>query len=413
MAKPEKVSAVEEITEQFKTSTAAVVTEYRGLSVGSLTALRRALGEGATYSVAKNTLVKRAAAEAGVEGLDDLFVGPTAIAFVKGEPVDAAKALKAFAKDNKALVIKAVHGRRRAVRGPGQQDRGPRVPRGSVGQARRRDEGQLGKGRRPVQCSRFPGGSPRGRPAGEEGGRRSRLTLIRITANLHHRETDTSTHAPACTLPIGRGSATWDLSGRTATMAKLTTEELLDAFKELTLLELSEFVKAFEETFEVTAAAPVAVAAAGAPAAAAEAAEEQDEFDVVLEGAGEKKIQVIKVVRELVSGLGLKEAKDLVEGAPKPILEKVAKDAAEAAKAKLEEAGARSPSSRTVSSLQRELLPRSGANAEPPPRISNPRGRLLSCARPLLPESESSACSGAFAKVVEYGTHCVSVQVIA
>ncbi|UYP18097.1 50S ribosomal protein L7/L12 [Rhodococcus sp. Z13] len=125
-------------------------------------------------------------------------------------------------------------------------------------------------------------------------------------------------------------------------MAKLTTEELLDAFKELTLLELSEFVKAFEETFEVTAAAPVAVAAAGAPAAgAAEAESEQDEFDVILEGAGDKKIQVIKVVREIVSGLGLKEAKDLVEGAPKPILEKVAKDAADAAKAKLEEAGAK------------------------------------------------------------------------
>ncbi|RVW10214.1 50S ribosomal protein L7/L12 [Prescottella defluvii] len=124
-------------------------------------------------------------------------------------------------------------------------------------------------------------------------------------------------------------------------MAKLTTEELLDQFKELTLLELSEFVKAFEETFEVTAAAPVAVAAAGAPAAAAEAAEEQDEFDVILESAGDKKIQVIKVVREVVSGLGLKEAKDLVEGAPKPILEKVAKDAADAAKEKLEAAGAK------------------------------------------------------------------------
>ncbi|MDH6279032.1 large subunit ribosomal protein L7/L12 [Rhodococcus sp. LBL1] len=123
-------------------------------------------------------------------------------------------------------------------------------------------------------------------------------------------------------------------------MAKLTTEELLDQFKELTLLELSEFVKAFEETFEVTAAAPVAVAVAGAPAAA-EAAEEQDEFDVILESAGDKKIQVIKVVREVVSGLGLKEAKDLVEGAPKPILEKVAKDAAEAAKEKLEAAGAK------------------------------------------------------------------------
>lgn len=106
MAKPEKISAVSEITEQFKGSTAAVVTEYRGLSVSGLTQLRRALGDGATYSVAKNTLVKRAAAEAGITGLDQLFVGPTAIAFIKGEPVDAAKAIKAFAKDNKALVIK-------------------------------------------------------------------------------------------------------------------------------------------------------------------------------------------------------------------------------------------------------------------------------------------------------------------
>ncbi|MCH5644206.1 50S ribosomal protein L7/L12 [Gordonia sp. ABSL49_1] len=116
----------------------------------------------------------------------------------------------------------------------------------------------------------------------------------------------------------------------------------MDQFKELTLLELSDFVKKFEEVFEVTAAAPVAVAAAGAPAAAgAEAAAEQDEFDVILEAAGDKKIQVIKVVREVVSGLGLKEAKDLVEGAPKALLEKVDKDAAEAAKAKLEEAGAK------------------------------------------------------------------------
>ncbi len=126
-------------------------------------------------------------------------------------------------------------------------------------------------------------------------------------------------------------------------MAKLSTDELLDAFKELTLLELSEFAKKFEETFEVTAAAPVAVAAA-APAAgggaAAEAAEEQTEFDVILEGAGDKKIGVIKVVREIVSGLGLKEAKDLVDGAPKPLLEKVNKEAADDAKAKLEAAGA-------------------------------------------------------------------------
>ena len=123
-------------------------------------------------------------------------------------------------------------------------------------------------------------------------------------------------------------------------MAKLSTEELLGQFKELTLLELSEFVKAFEEEFGVTAAAPVAVAAApGAPAAAAEEAVEQDEFDVVLESAGDKKIQVIKEVRSLTS-LGLKEAKDLVDGAPKPVVEKVSKEDAEKAKAKLEDSGA-------------------------------------------------------------------------
>jgi large subunit ribosomal protein L7/L12 len=124
-------------------------------------------------------------------------------------------------------------------------------------------------------------------------------------------------------------------------MAKLSTDELLEAFKDLTLIELSEFVKKFEETFDVTAAAPVAAVAPAAAGPAAEAPEEKDEFNVVLEAAGDKKIQVIKVVRELVSGLGLKEAKDLVESAPKPILEAVAKDAAEAAKSKLEDAGAK------------------------------------------------------------------------
>ncbi|MDP4014711.1 MAG: 50S ribosomal protein L7/L12 [Candidatus Nanopelagicales bacterium] len=123
-------------------------------------------------------------------------------------------------------------------------------------------------------------------------------------------------------------------------MAKLSTDELLETFKEMTLIELSEFVKKFEDTFEVTAAAPVAVAAAGAPAGGeAEAVEEQDEFDVVLESVGEKKIQVIKEVRALTD-LGLKEAKDLVESAPKAIIEKASKDAAEKAKAALEGAGA-------------------------------------------------------------------------
>ncbi|WCN80896.1 50S ribosomal protein L7/L12 [Micromonospora sp. LH3U1] len=124
-------------------------------------------------------------------------------------------------------------------------------------------------------------------------------------------------------------------------MAKLSTDELLDAFKEMTLIELSEFVKQFETTFEVTAAAPVAIAqGGGGAAAAAEAEPEQDEFDVILEADGGKKIQVIKVVREL-TGLGLKEAKDAVESAPKAILEKVNKETAEKAKAKLEGEGAK------------------------------------------------------------------------
>jgi large subunit ribosomal protein L7/L12 len=122
-----------------------------------------------------------------------------------------------------------------------------------------------------------------------------------------------------------------------------TKEEILDAISSMTVIELKELLDAFEEKFEVTAAAPVAVAAAGAPAAGGDAggddAAEQDEFDVILAEAGGQKIQVIKAVRELTS-LGLKEAKDLVDGAPKPILEKASKDDAEAAKAKLEEAGA-------------------------------------------------------------------------
>ena len=125
-------------------------------------------------------------------------------------------------------------------------------------------------------------------------------------------------------------------------MATMSTADLLEVFKNMTVLELNEFLKAFEEEFGVTAAAPVAVAAVaggGGAAAPAEAAEEKDEFDVILSAAGDKKIQVIKVVRELTT-LGLKEAKDLVDGAPKPVLEKASKEDAEKAKAKLEESGA-------------------------------------------------------------------------
>jgi large subunit ribosomal protein L7/L12 len=126
-------------------------------------------------------------------------------------------------------------------------------------------------------------------------------------------------------------------------MATMTTPELLDVFKNMTVLELNDFLKAFEEEFGVTAAAPVAVAvgpAAGGAGGDAGAEEEKDEFDVILTAAGDKKIQVIKEVRAIVSGLGLKEAKDLVDGAPKPVLEKVSKEDAEKGKTKLEEAGA-------------------------------------------------------------------------
>jgi large subunit ribosomal protein L7/L12 len=167
-------------------------------------------------------------------------------------------------------------------------------------------------------------------------------------------------------------------------MAKLTTDELLDAFKEMTLIELSEFVKQFEDTFGVTAAAPVAVAAApaaGGAGAGAEEAAEQDEFDVILDAAGDKKINVIKEVRALTS-LGLKEAKDLVEAAPKPVLEKVTKEAAEKAKESLEGAGA----SVTLKGRHAESTFRGGPLSSGPPRSSSavqvceepPRGKLAS-----------------------------------
>ena len=155
MAKADKATAVADIAEQFKEATATLVTEYRGLTVANLNDLRRSLGDSATYTVAKNTLVKRAAAEAGIEGLDELFVGPTAIAFVNGEAVDAAKAIKKFAKDNKALVIKGgyMDGRPLTV-SEVEQDRRPGVARGAAGQAGRRDEGQPVQGRR--RCSTLP-----------------------------------------------------------------------------------------------------------------------------------------------------------------------------------------------------------------------------------------------------------------
>ena len=335
MARPDKVAAVAEIADEFRGASASVVTEYRGLTVTQLTTLRRALGPDVSYRIAKNTLVKRAAEDAGVDGLDALLTGPTAIAFVTGEPVDAAKALRDFAKDNKALVIKGGYMDGNAL----SVDEVNRIAdlesrevllaklagamKGNLSKAAglfAAPASQVARLAQALADKRAAEAAPA--PAVDTDGRRGRREL---------------TH-PNPSAPVPRRSTA---VLKEKTMAKLSTDELLDAFKDMTLLELSEFVKKFEDTFEVTAAAPVAVAAAGPAAAAAEAPEEKDEFNVVLEAAGDKKIQVIKVVRELVSGLGLKEAKDLVESAPKPILEGVPKEAAEAAQAKLQDAGAK------------------------------------------------------------------------
>ena len=345
MARPDKVAAVGEIADEFRGASASVVTEYRGLSVAQLTALRRALGPDVTYRVAKNTLVKRAAQDAGVEGLDALLTGPTAIAFVTGEPVDAAKALRDFAKTNQGLVIKGgfMDGNALSV------DEVNRIAdlesrevllaklagamKGNLSKAAGLFAAPASQVARLAQALADKRAAEAGPAEANEAAAAAQDTTVDAAS-------DPASDAPRADTPHPTRAVT-PAHQKEKTMAKLSTDELLDAFKDMTLLELSEFVKKFEDTFEVTAAAPVAVAAAGPAAAVAEAPEEKDEFNVVLEAAGDKKIQVIKVVRELVSGLGLKEAKDLVESAPKPILEGVPKEAAEAAQAKLQDAGAK------------------------------------------------------------------------
>ena len=289
----------------------------------------------------KNTLTERAAQEAGITAFDGHFQGPSAIAFVTGDPVEAAKGLRDFAKANPLLVIKA-----------GVLDGKPLTTEEitKLADLESREvllakmagamKGSLTKAaylfaaplrRRPVWSTPCVRSARRRAPPRRLRPPRQPPTSPRV-----------ATRADALLASVRFINQPLTASNRKeAIMAKLSTDELLDAFKEMTLIELSEFVKQFEETFEVTAAAPVAVAAAGGAAggAAAEEAEEQSEFDVVLTAAGEKKIQVIKEVRALTS-LGLKEAKDLVDGAPKPVLEKVDKASADKAKEQLEAAGA-------------------------------------------------------------------------
>ena len=350
MPNAEKTSAVAEIVDSFNESSAAVITEYRGLTVKQITQLRRALGRDTDYAVVKNTLTKRAAAEAGVPIDESLLSGPTAIAFVKGDPVEAAKGLRDFAKTTPLLVIKGgiLDGKALSadeINKIADLESREVLLAKLAGALKALPTRAAGLFQAPLsQMARLAKALEEKKPAGEapaaadDAPPNRRRARRRPSAEHRHHRRD-SRRAGGVVPPDSRLHPA--SRERTPLMAKLSTDELLDAFKEMTLLELSEFVKQFEDTFDVTAAAPVAVAAAGpaGPGAAAEAAEEKDEFDVILEAAGDKKIQVIKEVRTLTS-LGLKEAKDLVDGAPKPLLEKVNKEAADKAKEALEAAGA-------------------------------------------------------------------------
>ena len=258
MARPDKVAAVAEIADEFRGASASVVTEYRGLTVTQLTTLRRALGPDVSYRIAKNTLVKRAAEDAGVDGLDALLTGPTAIAFVTGEPVDAAKALRDFAKDNKALVIKGGYMDGNAL----SVDEVNRIADLESREVLLAKLAGAMKGNLSKAAGLFAApASQVARLAQALADKRAAeaaapLPLPTPTADARRRELT----PPNPSAPVPRRSTA---VLKEKTMAKLSTDELLDAFKDMTLLELSEFVKKFEDTFEVTAAAPVAVAAAG------------------------------------------------------------------------------------------------------------------------------------------------------
>ncbi len=327
MANAEKTALIEDLTGKFRDSSGAVLTEYRGLTVAQMSELRGALKGNATFTVTKNTLAKVAATEAGLgDQVSPMLSGPSAIAFVDGDVAQAAKGLLDFAKANPLLVIKG-----------GVLD-GKALTAAEVGKLADLEP-------REVLLAKLAG-AMKASMAGAAATFNALPTQMALLADALRAKVEAG--APAARTQRGTGSGRRSRQQRPRTkerretiMAKLSSADLLDAFKEMTLLELSEFVKSFEETFDVKAAAPVAVAAAGwrRRLPRREEAEEQDEFDVILEAAGDKKIQVIKEVRTLTS-LGLKEAKDLVDGAPKTVLEKVNKEAAEKAKAALEGAGA-------------------------------------------------------------------------
>ena len=289
MARADKQAAVAEIVEQFNDSAGAVLTDYRGLTVKELQDLRRSLGENANYAVVKNTLAKIAANEAGIYGFDDLLIGPTAIAFIKGDVVEAAKGLRDFAKANPALVIKGgvLDGKpldaaeiakladlesREVLMGKlagamlASLTQAVYLLNAPIAQAARLAGALQAKARagpldprRWCRRSRPPPRRPRPPRRPPPRGARRGPGRGRV-----HRGLSPGPAPPRSNHQVRRPTAPATRTEGTATMAKLSTDELLDAFKEMTLIELCEFVKQFEETFGVTAAAPVAVAAAPA-----------------------------------------------------------------------------------------------------------------------------------------------------
>ena len=390
--RPEKVAVVDEVRGRLSDSDAALLTEYRGLNVADISALRRSLRQaGGDYKIYKNTLVRFAARDLGLE-IEDLLTGPTAIAFVDGDPVTVAKALRDFARTNQNLVVKGgVLGDKllSADEAKALADVAPREEllarlAGAMAAPMQQFAGLLQAVPRSFAYGlsaliEQKGGVPEARRRGARGRaeplpRPSRLRADGRPTRPTRPHPPTRRHPPSTRPQPRRGRGTCrgrrrpdgvrrrrhpdrsrrrgDDRGRSRTRRRrghphggqlimATKEEILDSIAEMSVLDLSELLKEFEEKFGVTAAAPVAVAAApaaGGGGGAAEEAEEQDEFDVVLTAAGDKKIQVIKEVRALTN-LGLKDAKDLVDGAPKAVLEKVSKEDAEKAKAQLEEAG--------------------------------------------------------------------------